>query len=906
MKNWKIGNKLISIIVGSSVIGLFLALVLFGIKLNDIKGYVYEDTSAHLKNILEQRLEAKSQVCLTNAISIANDHTIIDAVKYNDREKAIDAIKRLSLVFKNNTDFKNIKVHIHDKNGNSFLRSWNTEEYGDSLINLRKTISDVHSSKKAVVGAESSKSDTNLVGVAPIVDSDGVYIGSIEFKAGYNSIIKSLKKFDNTNVLMLTDKSLIQSKFGGKQFENLLSIKEFALNQKTYDENFVQHINNVDLQNLTNNHYVVDKNYFITTTPILDYSGKKIGYYILGDDIAEIETLVSRSQGLIYTAIAVIIIILILITVIITIFSRKIIIKPLRELDEAIISISDNSNTSDRVEVQRDDEIGKVANNFNLYLDKIEDGINQDKKVIEEAIAIVDKAKDGFYTYDIKQKAASPEVEQLRLNVNAMLQVTQDNLTMITNALIEFGNAKYDYTIKAKSSGNIGSLIKGTNALGVSVSEVLCMVNNTALRLSKNAEALAATSEELSASSTHQAVSLEETAAAIEEITSTINQTDARTNKMLQIAQELQATSKEDDQLAHQTGASMEEINNATSDIVDAIAIIDQIAFQTNILSLNAAVEAATAGEAGKGFAVVAQEVRNLASRSAEAANQIKNLVGYAQEKTQEGKVTAAKMLESFKFLNVKVSEVTEIVTGVTEATHEQKIGMDQINSAVNQLDRATQENAKGAEIVSDKAMALSEISSQLISIVQRTSFDNSKTNAVCDINMVFDTTKLKLDHIKFKETNFENLGESKQWTVKDHHECDLGKWIEEHSSESFTKNEDWQELLKAHESVHSGVQEFINVDAKNKHDTSLHGISKDIEENTSKVFECIDKVKVHKCNDMKLERGRDVVSEKANDPVEFHSKIKKYKMDESKKDRKTVGIKAVKSDEDDDQWASF
>jgi len=906
MKNWKIANKLISIIVGSSIIGLILALMLFGLKLKEIKEHVYEDTSVHLTGVLEQRLIAKSQVCLTNAISIANDHTIIEALETNDREKAKDAIKRLSSVFKNNTNFKNIKVHIHDKNGNSFLRSWKPEKFGDSLLSLRQTISDVHSLKKAVVGAESGKENTNLVGVAPIIDASGNYIGSIEFKAGYNSIIKSMKKFDKAYALMLLDKDIIKAKFGSQQYEKLPRVGSYVLNQKTYDKEFSQYVDTVDINTLLNNKFIESDKYFTTITPVLDYSGNKIGYYVIGEDIAEIEELVAQSQSLIYTAIGLIILILIVITLIITIFSRKIIINPLHELDAAILNISNNANTSDRVEVQREDEIGKVASNFNLYLDKIEDGIKQDTKVIEEAISIVHKAKDGFYTYEIKQTASSPEVEQLRLKVNEMLQVTQNNLTMITDALIQFGNAKYDYVINATSSGNVGSLIKGTNALGVSISEVLCMVNNTAQRLSQNAEALAATSEELSASSTHQAASLEETAAAIEEITSTINQTDARTNQMLVIARELQATSKEDDALAQQTGASMEEINNATSDIVDAIAIIDQIAFQTNILSLNAAVEAATAGEAGKGFAVVAQEVRNLAARSAEAANQIKNLVTFAQEKTKEGKVTADKMLESFKFLNEKVSDVTDIVSGVTEATHEQKIGMEQINSAVNQLDKATQENAHGAEIVSEKAMALSEISSQLISIVHRTSFDQSKSDSVCDINMVFDTTKLKLDHIKFKETNFKDLGESKQWTVKNHKECDLGKWIAAHSNEKFTENQDWQELLKAHESVHNGVQEFINVDAKNRNDIQLHSIAKKIEESTSQVFESIDKVKVHKCNEMKLQRGRDVVSEKTNDTMEFHSKIKNYKEDESKHDRKTVGIKTIKSNVKDDEWSSF
>jgi methyl-accepting chemotaxis protein len=284
-------------------------------------------------------------------------------------------------------------------------------------------------------------------------------------------------------------------------------------------------------------------------------------------------------------------------------------------------------------------------------------------------------------------------------------------------------------------------------------------------------------------------------------------------------------------------------------------------------------------------------------------------------------------MVESFNFLNQKVSEVTTLVTEVTEATHEQKIGMDQINSAVNQLDKATQENANASEIVSNKAMALSEISSQLVAVVNRTEFDKSRKDSVCDVNMVFDTTKLKLDHIKFKETNFKELGNGKTAKVKSHTECDLGKWLEVHSHESFTKTQDWDALLKAHEAVHKGVQEYIDVDAKDRYDNKLHSIANTIEDSTTEVFNRIDKLKEHKCKDMELERGRDVVSKQTHDPREYHKQIKKYKDDEVKHDRqapsksnqssqantkstyeKSTKIKPIKEtpSNDDDEWTSF
>jgi methyl-accepting chemotaxis protein len=138
----------------------------------------------------------------------------------------------------------------------------------------------------------------------------------------------------------------------------------------------------------------------------------------------------------------------------------------------------------------------------------------------------------------------------------------------------------------------------------------------------------------------------------------------------------------------------MDEINTEVNAINDAISVIDQIAFQTNILSLNAAVEAATAGEAGKGFAVVAQEVRNLASRSAEAASEIKKLVESATQKANTGKIISSNMIEGYGHLGKNIEQTIELIKGVESASKEQFGAIKQINDAVNLLDQQTQKNA--------------------------------------------------------------------------------------------------------------------------------------------------------------------------------------------------------------------
>jgi methyl-accepting chemotaxis protein len=159
----------------------------------------------------------------------------------------------------------------------------------------------------------------------------------------------------------------------------------------------------------------------------------------------------------------------------------------------------------------------------------------------------------------------------------------------------------------------------------------------------------------------------------------------------------------------------MDEINTQVNLISDAISIIDQIAFQTNILSLNAAVEAATAGEAGKGFAVVAAEVRNLASRSAEAAREIKSIVENATKKANEGKNIANSMIDGYKQLNQNIMLTTNLISDIQNASKEQLSGIEQINDAVNSLDRQTQQNAAIASQTHDVAVITDDIAKLVV-----------------------------------------------------------------------------------------------------------------------------------------------------------------------------------------------
>jgi methyl-accepting chemotaxis protein len=303
-------------------------------------------------------------------------------------------------------------------------------------------------------------------------------------------------------------------------------------------------------------------------------------------------------------------------------------------------------------------------------------------------------------------------------------------------------------------------------------------------------------------------------------------------------------------ELANQTTIAMDEINKEVASINEAITVIDQIAFQTNILSLNAAVEAATAGEAGKGFAVVAQEVRNLASRSAEAANEIKTLVENATTKANNGKVIADKMIDGYSVLNENITKTIDLISDVSTASKEQKQGIQQINDAVTQLDHTAQENASSASDISGLADGIQTLSNRLIDITSYAKYDSKANEQICNVDMMYHLNALKLDHIIFKDTNLEQLGvKNSSWNVTSHHECKLGRWIDEQEKQNkdFSKNQNWTKLKELHKLVHSRVQTSVDQNAQDNDDGVIKEV-RNLEKDISEIFWSIQQVKRDNC----------------------------------------------------------
>jgi methyl-accepting chemotaxis protein len=343
------------------------------------------------------------------------------------------------------------------------------------------------------------------------------------------------------------------------------------------------------------------------------------------------------------------------------------------------------------------DEFGKMSKVINENITKTKVVIDSDNKFLAEINEIVHQVKNGYLDKRLENRVQSESMEKLREHINEMLFNLQlkvcTNINDISFALEKYSKLDFTHRIKGCNS----EVTVGLNKLADIINDMLVENKSNGLTLQSSSNILMSNVETLSSSSTQAAASLEETAAALEEITSNISSNNNNVIQMSSYANEVINSASQGEKLANQTTTAMEDINVQVNAITAAITVIDQIAFQTNILSLNAAVEAATAGEAGKGFAVVAAEVRNLASRSAEAAKEIKNIVEIATSKANGGKQIANNMIVGYKELNQSILKTIDLIKDVEHSSKEQLSGIEQINSAVSELDQQTQQNANVA-----------------------------------------------------------------------------------------------------------------------------------------------------------------------------------------------------------------
>ncbi|AGR77598.1 Cache2 sensor-containing MCP-domain signal transduction protein [Aliarcobacter butzleri 7h1h] len=445
----------------------------------------------------------------------------------------------------------------------------------------------------------------------------------------------------------------------------------------------------------------------------------------------------------------------------ISFFITKEIIFPLEKFEVGLLSFFKYLNKEvknvEKIEVKNNDEIGIMAKFVNENIEKTNKLLKQDEALINNVKEVVLEINKGNLNNRIEAKTENESLEELKNILNEMLVLisskVNNNLVAIDEVLQKY--KKMDFRPRIENPQ--GEVAKEINSLADTINHLLVENKRNGLTLEDSSHILLENVNKLNISSNEAAASLEETAAAIEEITSNIRNTTQNISKMATLSNQVTKSVTQGESLANKTTNAMDEINNQVNLINDAISVIDNIAFQTNILSLNAAVEAATAGEAGKGFAVVAQEVRNLASRSAEAAREIKSIVENATIKANEGKDISKNMIEGYVGLTKDIQQTITLIQDIEMSSKEQLVGIEQINDAVNQLDRQTQQNAMVSSQTHDVAIVTDEIAKMVVSDANEKEFIGKDEVSARDMNKT----------LSQKKDNSVNIIESKKVSKK-------------------------------------------------------------------------------------------------------------------------------------------
>ena len=347
----------------------------------------------------------------------------------------------------------------------------------------------------------------------------------------------------------------------------------------------------------------------------------------------------------------------------------------------------------------------------------------------------------GLYTDDIDQLVRKTLLSNLAIVLVVMLVVGGVGLLVTRSVLRQIGGEPTDAiaVMSEVAQGNLdtpipdapaGSLLDGLGRMVVSLRQLVTEVRSATESIATASSEIAQGNNDLAHRTEDTASNLQSTASSMEELTSTVRQTSDSAQTANQMATSAATVAARGGEVVSRVVATMQDINASSNKISDIIGVIDGIAFQTNILALNAAVEAARAGEQGRGFAVVASEVRSLAQRSAEAAKEIKALIGASVEKVESGTQLVGNAGATMTEIVESVQRATDIIGEIRSATSEQSQGIAQVNTAMNQLDQMTQQNSALVEQSTAAADSLREQAMKLTQVVALFRVNGSNASA--------------------------------------------------------------------------------------------------------------------------------------------------------------------------------
>ena len=582
--------------------------------------------------------------------------------------------------YKKQTGKDLLKIHFHTPNARSLARlwrdGWQTKRDGekvdisDDLSSFRNTVVQINQGDHhPIKGIEVGRGGFALRGLSPITNQGGKHLGSCEVLISFSEVLQANHVDDSYQVAvyMLADLLPIATKLQDPEKNPVLDGK-YVLTSST-DRQITDPLITSELLDSGRSEEAqqVVGDQFVSTFPIADFSGKTVGIGVLAYDMTEVHAqaaeIISTGQQTMssinwrFGAGALALVVVLFVTIF---FVTRIVTGPLQK----VVSVAKRIALGDltrSVDYQSKDEVGELAEAINQMIDSL-------KRKAEEA----------------------GEIARGNLQLQVAVASGQDSMGQSFQTMVN------------------------------NLNDVLSQVDQAATQIDAGSHQVSDTAQNLSQGATESAASLEEISSSMNEIGSQTQQSADNAGQANQLARTTQDAARTGSKHMGDMVAAMNEINDAGQNISKIIKVIDEIAFQTNLLALNAAVEAARAGQHGKGFAVVAEEVRNLAARSAKAAEETAELIEGSVEKANNGTQIAEKTANSLEEIVGSITKVTDLVGEIAAASNEQAQGIAQINQGLGQIDSAVQQSTATAEESAASAEQLSSQAAQLKNMLGR------------------------------------------------------------------------------------------------------------------------------------------------------------------------------------------